>query len=186
MARLAGCVLGGCATDVGPSAAELRRAGKRRTWCRQLQAGPAGVPAHLSQRSDAYSRCRVSRPVLKRSDPATAMSPACATTSARTRRLCRVERRRRRLHLRQARSLFRRPKECAAFLQGRGLRAVSRTGEAHALVAAVSKRGRATAAGQELGGTVQIKEAESSLGRRGYLTLRFSADVFPRFSTSSN
>jgi hypothetical protein len=51
----------------------------------------------------------------------------------------------------------------------------------------VSGHGRAKAA--ELKSSVapgSDRAVESSLGRRGHLTLRFSADVFPRFSTSSN
>src|SRR6185369_5409494 len=103
------------------------------------------------------------------------------------RQICRTEGGRCHLPVGQARSLPRPAARGARAVQGSGLRAVLRVGKADPLTAVwtIGARTSAPPGANRSAATDRSDKLGNQLGLKVYLTLRFSADVLPRFSTSS-
>ena len=190
---LALLTVGGCQTDLEPSSADLKA-----QWDAQNV-----YPQHYKVDLLAYLRtylndpthirdAGVSQPQLKAAGPGQRFV-ACVRYNARKERrpICRLQRRRRNLRRRQARPLHRRAEDFQGILcrtrstrrspNWNGSRVETRgDSRRRARGTRNNRRAKRSAAARS------DKEAVSKRGRRGHLTLRFSADVFPRFSTSSN
>ena len=182
MAVLVAVALGGCVTT-GPSASELKARWDAANVFPQgyRQDLLAFLRTYLNDPSHVRS-ASVSQPQLKYIGPGDRYV-ACVRYNARNSdgKYRRIKRRCGDLRGRQARSLPRHAKGRARALQGGCVRAVPGTGTADPIA-----HKSTTAAGL---GSPAVKSASKRLVSSdvsGHLTLRFSADVFPRFSTSSN
>ena len=184
---LALLAIGGCASDLGPSQGNSGRSGMRRTCfrkatsriCWRFCAPISTIPA-ISARRAFRSRTQDRRP---------------GPTLRRLRALQRAQQRWQICGLHgRCRGLCRRASSTASSTASRRS-PIARTpptrrfpnwsvSRASAVLAPIDARLPPGLSGSAVESS--DKEAESKRGRRGHLTLRFSADVFPRFSTSSN
>ena len=190
-----GGALGGCSADIATFSEQRDMAAR---W-EAPDIAPANYKADLIAYMRIYSTipstCAAPRSRRRNFEPS-------ARGGVRDLRAIRRARQRRQIHGRQGRrrglcvsasstssSTGRRRR---ANLQGRRLRAVPGAGKAHPLIRrrGNAQRGawRCASAAEPSGPAAAMSDKRPKVKpvRRGHLTLRFSAEVFPRFSTSSN